>query len=74
MRNLRKHFAAPLSRRRLYIYLIREDVLAFPPDQFHDALKERLSTMLDGFNMEVRTPWFLDLYKVFKIILNKQVG
>lgn len=59
---LRKHFATPTSRRRLFIILIRRDVLAadVAAADFTEVVKARLTGILKEFS-EMETPeWSLD--------------
>ena len=60
---LRNHYGAPLSRRRLYIFLIREDVMTAESlaENFDAVLRDKLTVLLRAFaDMEMKVEWFLD--------------
>ena len=60
---LRNHYGAPLSRRRLYIFLIRKDVMTAESlaENFDAVLRNKLTVLLRAFaGMEMKVEWFLD--------------
>ena len=60
---LRKHFAAPLTRRRLFIILIRRDVMAadVASEDFTTTVKKKLTDLLGEFATMDKPEWHLAL-------------
>ena len=58
----RKHFGAPISRRRLFIYLLRRDVMTADSlaEDFNTVLARKLTDLLLAFSKEKVPQWFLD--------------
>ena len=55
---LRNHYGAPLSRKRLYIFLIREDVMT--AEYLGAIFRDKLTVLLRAFADMEMVEWFLD--------------
>ena len=58
----RKNFGAPISRRRLFIFLLRRDVMTAEclSEDFTTVLSSKLTDLLLAFSKEKVPQWFLD--------------
>ena len=67
----RKHFGAPISRRRLFIYLLRRDVMTADclAEDFTTVLRRKLTDVLLAFSKEEVPQWFLDTSMICFLLL-----